>query len=129
MAKRPKTAVKSGLSKDTAFVDGRPVKINGKFRKALEVMESVDRNVFITGRAGTGKSTLLRYFMKSTKKKVAVMAPTGVAALNVGGRTIHSFFGFTPEVTLQKVKKLRGEVWQQGRNDGGMGGLPAPSSL
>jgi ATP-dependent exoDNAse (exonuclease V) alpha subunit len=48
----------------------------------------------VTGRAGTGKSTLLTYLIENTKKKVAVCAPTGVAALNVGGVTIHSLFGF-----------------------------------
>ncbi len=62
-------------------------------------------HVFITGRAGTGKSTLLSYFMGRTRKRAAVLAPTGVAALNVGGATIHSFFGFRPDVTVERVKK------------------------
>ncbi|MEA1958293.1 MAG: AAA family ATPase, partial [Chloroflexota bacterium] len=59
------------------------------------------------GRAGTGKSTLLNYFRHSTEKKVAVLAPTGVAALNVKGQTIHSFFRFKPSITLERVKKVR----------------------
>jgi len=67
------------------------IEINEQFRRALEIMEDPDRNVFITGRAGTGKSTLLEYFRHVTEKKVAVLAPTGVAALNVKGQTIHSF--------------------------------------
>ena len=51
------------------------------------------------------KSTLLAYFRNITTKKVAVLAPTGVAALNVHGQTIHSFFGFKPDITLEKVRK------------------------
>ena len=56
--------------------------------------------VFISGRAGTGKSTLLRLFKETTKKQVVVLAPTGVAALNVRGQTIHSFFRFPPGIIL-----------------------------
>lgn len=79
---------------------------NTEFRQALEIMEKTDKNVFITGRAGTGKSTLLTYFRDHTTKKIVVLAPTGVAALNVRGATIHSFFGFKPNVTLAKVRAL-----------------------
>ncbi|MBI2957904.1 MAG: AAA family ATPase, partial [Chloroflexi bacterium] len=52
-------------------------------------------------------STLLSHFRQTTRKKVVVLAPTGVAALNVGGQTIHSFFGFRPNVTLERVKRVR----------------------
>ena len=83
------------------------IDLNEQFQHALDTMEHTDRNVFITGRAGTGKSTLLEYFRNKTKKKVVVLAPTGVAALNVKGQTIHSFFRFKPDVTLEKVKSLR----------------------
>jgi ATP-dependent DNA helicase PIF1 len=83
------------------------IELNDKFKQALEIMENSNRNVFITGRAGTGKSTLLQYFRLTTKKKVAVLAPTGVAALNVKGQTIHSFFKFKPNITLKLIKKLR----------------------
>jgi ATP-dependent DNA helicase PIF1 len=85
------------------------IDLNEQFRYALDVMEYSDRSVFITGRAGTGKSTLLNYFRNTTKKKVAVLAPTGVAALNVKGQTIHSFFKFKPGITPDRVKKLRSE--------------------
>ncbi|MFC1941845.1 AAA family ATPase [Chloroflexota bacterium] len=85
------------------------IEINEQFRHALDIMENSDRSVFITGRAGTGKSTLLNYFRHSTKKKVAVLAPTGVAALNVKGQTIHSFFRFKPGITPNRVKKLRSD--------------------
>ena len=50
--------------------------------------------MYITGKAGTGKSTLLQYFRQKTSKNVAVLAPTGVAAINIKGQTIHSFFNF-----------------------------------
>ena len=83
------------------------IDINEKFRHALDIMEDTDRSIFITGRAGTGKSTLLNYFRHVTRKKVAVLAPTGVAALNVKGQTIHSFFRFKPGITSDQVKKRR----------------------
>lgn len=81
------------------------IELNPEFQKALNLMENTSKNVFITGRAGTGKSTLLTYFRNHTKKKVVVLAPTGVAALNVKGQTIHSFFKFKPNITLQNIKK------------------------
>jgi ATP-dependent exoDNAse (exonuclease V) alpha subunit len=84
-----------------------PIELNEQFKHALDLMEHSNRSVFITGRAGTGKSTLLNYFRHTTKKKVAVLAPTGVAALNVKGQTIHSFFGFKPNITLERVRRLR----------------------
>jgi len=83
-----------------------PIEINEQFQLALDVMEKADRHVFITGKAGTGKSTLLEYFRSITRKKIAVLAPTGVAALNVKGQTIHSFFRFKPDVTPDTVKKI-----------------------
>jgi len=83
------------------------IDINEQFRHALDIMEGSDRSIFITGRAGTGKSTLLNYFRHVTKKKVAVLAPTGVAALNVKGQTIHSFFRFKPGITPDQIKKRR----------------------
>jgi len=65
---------------------------------AQEFGTHTDRNLFITGKAGTGKTTFLRQFRASTMKQIAVVAPTGVAAINAGGATIHSFFQlpFTP---------------------------------
>jgi ATP-dependent DNA helicase PIF1 len=69
--------------------------------RAYHFMEFTNDCVFLTGRAGTGKSTLLNYFRKTTGKKYVVLAPTGLAALQVGGSTIHSFFGFP----LRKIVK------------------------
>ncbi|MEZ4908074.1 MAG: AAA family ATPase [Saprospiraceae bacterium] len=82
--------------------------LNNSFRDALELMENSESSLFITGRAGTGKSTLLKLFKTTTKKNVVVLAPTGVAALNVGGQTIHSFFKFPPRL-LEKsgINKLK----------------------
>lgn len=82
------------------------VELNAEFQQALAVMEEGGAHCFITGRAGTGKSTLLQYFRATTQKKVVVLAPTGVAAVNVQGQTIHSFFGFKPDVTPEKARRL-----------------------
>ena len=76
-----------------------------EFRRALEMMKNSPRHVFVMGRGGTGKSTLLTSFRRNTRKNVVVLAPTGVAAVNVGGQTIHSFFGFKPDVTPGSVRK------------------------
>ncbi|MGD1041151.1 MAG: AAA family ATPase, partial [Dehalococcoidales bacterium] len=83
------------------------IDLNPEFKQALEIMENSGKSVFITGRAGTGKSTLLTYFCGTTGKKTVVLAPTGVAALNVKGQTIHSFFKFRPGITPETVRKLR----------------------
>jgi ATP-dependent exoDNAse (exonuclease V) alpha subunit len=82
------------------------IELNEQFKKAIELMENTNKHVFIKGKAGTGKSTLLNYFRSKTKKKIVVLAPTGVSALNVKGETIHSFFGFRPNVTIQNIKTL-----------------------
>jgi ATP-dependent DNA helicase PIF1 len=82
------------------------IEINPGFRRALDIMEGTPHHVFITGKAGTGKSTLLELWRGQTLKRIAVLAPTGVAALNVRGQTIHSFFGFKPDVTPEAVRKL-----------------------
>jgi hypothetical protein len=102
------------------------IEINDKFRQALDLMEKTNRHVFITGRAGTGKSTLLEYFRDTTKKQIAVLAPTGVAALNVRGQTVHSFCRFKPDITLEKVKKLPKSSYRPPR--GGLASSPSSAS-
>lgn len=83
-----------------------PLVLNEDFRYVLDTLEKGSRSMFITGRAGTGKSTLLQLFRRTTRKKTAVLAPTGVSALNVQGQTIHSFFGFPPRiVTPQEASR------------------------
>ena len=61
-------------------------------QQALQIIKYTRRSLFLTGKAGTGKSTFLRYICQHTKKKHVVLAPTGIAAINAGGSTLHSFF-------------------------------------
>ena len=70
----------------------RPSHLHGEQQAVLDLIESTQEHVFVTGRAGTGKSTLLEAFLQHTERTVIVCAPTGVAALAVGGQTIHSLF-------------------------------------
>lgn len=65
---------------------------NAEFQNALQLIQYTNSSVFLTGRAGTGKSTFLRYICENTHKKHIVVAPTGIAAINAGGVTMHSFF-------------------------------------
>lgn len=88
-------------------MDTSQLRIDGQFTLALERMEDGETPLFITGKAGTGKSTLLSYWRANTKKRVAVLAPTGVAALNVEGSTIHSFFRFKSDVSLATLRQTR----------------------
>lgn len=84
----------------------QPLQLNDDFRFALDTLEKTSKSLFITGRAGTGKSTLLQLFRKTSRKKMVILAPTGVAALNVQGQTIHSFFGFPPRIlTASEAKR------------------------
>ena len=73
----------------TAF---QPDTANREFRQALELIKYTRQSLFLTGKAGTGKSTFLRYICDNVKKKHVVLAPTGIAAINAGGSTLHSFF-------------------------------------
>ena len=65
---------------------------NLEFQDALNLITHTHQSVFLTGKAGTGKSTFLKYICQHTKKKYVVLAPTGIAAINAGGVTLHSFF-------------------------------------
>lgn len=89
----------------------QPLSLSHEFKAVLDQIENTRDNLFITGRAGTGKSTLLQLFRNTTRKRVAVVAPTGIAALNVRGQTLHSFFGFPPKMInrydIQKRKNWR----------------------
>jgi tetratricopeptide (TPR) repeat protein len=83
---------------------------NKEFQDALNLIKYTHQSVFLTGKAGTGKSTFLRYVCDNVKKKHVVLAPTGIAAINAGGSTLHSFFKFPfypllpddPNLSLQK---------------------------
>ena len=65
---------------------------NPDFITAIDMVNNTNRSIFLTGKAGSGKSTLLKYICETTKKKFITLAPTGIAAVNVGGMTMHSFF-------------------------------------
>lgn len=65
---------------------------NKEWQDALQIVNYTRRSLFLTGKAGTGKSTFLRYVSENTKKKHVILAPTGIAAINAGGATLHSFF-------------------------------------
>ena len=80
----------TGLKSKVTEIDS--IALGSEQKRVYDIMNGTHENLFITGKAGTGKSVLLQYFVKHTSKQVAVVAPTGVAALNVGGQTIHSFF-------------------------------------
>ncbi len=69
---------------------------NDIFFKAFELVKNGSENIFITGKAGTGKTTFLKYVKNNIKKNIAIVAYTGVAAINAGGQTIHSFFKIDP---------------------------------
>lgn len=85
---------------------------NQDFMNAWNLVTNTHRSIFLTGKAGTGKSTFLRYICETTKKKYVVLAPTGIAAVNVGGMTMHSFFKMPfkpllPDDVDFSVKKIR----------------------
>jgi len=69
-----------------------------EFEEILRILKNTSDSIFITGKAGTGKSSLLKHFIKKTNKKYVILAPTGIAALNISGQTIHSFFRFPPKI-------------------------------
>ena len=86
----------------------KDLKLTKEFLEAFKVMNETSKNVFITGNAGTGKSTLLEYFREKTKKNIAIVAHQGITALKAKGQTIHSFFKFPIHfVTKKDVKTLR----------------------
>jgi hypothetical protein len=80
--------------------------INEELRSAWDFVEHTGRSIFLTGKAGTGKTTFLKRVVEESKKRIIVVAPTGVAAINAGGMTIHSFFQlpFAPFVPNAQIK-------------------------
>ena len=81
-------------------------KTNDELRTAWDFVEHTGRSIFLTGKAGTGKTTFLKTVVEQSKKRSIVVAPTGVAAINAGGMTIHSFFQlpFTPYVPNARIQ-------------------------
>jgi len=90
------------------FVDNIPLdENNSEFRYAAEFVMHTNRMLYLTGKAGTGKTTFLKYLKATCNKNMVVLAPTGVAAVNAGGQTIHSFFNIKPSVYVPGDKRLR----------------------
>jgi len=89
-------------------IDGVKLDItNEEFNNAVDFVQHTDRLVYITGKAGTGKTTFLKYIKQIVKKNMVILAPTGVAAINAGGQTIHSFFKIRPSVYVPNDRRLR----------------------
>lgn len=78
---------------------------NTIFQLAADLVNQSSRNIFLTGKAGTGKTTFLKYIREICPKQMAVVAPTGVAAINAGGVTIHSFFQIPPGIFLPTLQR------------------------
>lgn len=79
-----------------------------EYQAALDFIENDDGHLFVTGRAGTGKSTLLRAIRDMLPNEMVILAPTGLAAVNIGGQTIHSFFGLPPRlIRPEDIKRSR----------------------
>ena len=111
-AKKASSTAKPAYRKVASNKRKPSLDFNPQFRQALDAMENSGDNILIMGRAGTGKSTLLEYFRSVTEKQIAVLAPTGVAAVNVGGQTIHSFFRFRPDTTPGKIKAVKDPLYE-----------------
>ncbi len=96
------------MKEDWIVEDG--IELNDQFVEVLDLLENTNQNVFLTGKAGSGKSTLLKTFRQNTKKKYVVVAPSGVAAVNVGAQTIHSMFRFPPQIIFENnIHRLNGD--------------------
>lgn len=76
----------------------------------FEITEHTNRSIFLTGKAGTGKTTFLNHFVKKTRKKYIVVAPTGIAAINAGGVTIHSMFGLPLRTFIPTTDRIDGNL-------------------
>lgn len=89
---------------------------NEEFNQALEFIKHTQRLVYLTGKAGTGKTTFLKHLKATSQKNVVVLAPTGVAAINAGGETIHSFFNIRPSLYVPDDPRLRDKA-REGDSD------------
>ena len=87
------------------------IELEDEFKNIFNKMEYSNQNIFITGKAGTGKTTLLEYFRINSKKKFVILASTGISAIKAKGKTIHSFFLFPPRILInEKIKRLRSNI-------------------
>ena len=87
------------------------IELEDEFKNIFNKMEYSNQNLFITGKAGTGKTTLLEYFRINSKKNFVILASTGISAIKAKGKTIHSFFLFPPRILInEKIKRLRSNI-------------------
>lgn len=82
---------------------------NSEFNQAIDLVNNTDQIIFLTGKAGTGKTTFLKHISTINKKKTVILALTGVAAINAGGQTIHSFFQIKPSLYIPNDHRLEVE--------------------
>lgn len=85
------------------------VELSSQQLALLDILNKTKNHIFITGKAGTGKSVLLSHFKNNTSKKLVVVAPTGIAALNIQGQTIHSLFNIRPDSTAKQPLSAKGK--------------------
>lgn len=105
---KPKPVTRPRLNVKQADISN--IKLSDEQANIFNLLETTNDHYYITGKAGTGKSVLLQYFVENSGKRVVVVAPTGVAALNVGGQTIHSFFKMPFDIAFEELRvdyKLR----------------------
>jgi hypothetical protein len=93
---------------------------NPEFQTALSFVNQTDQHIFLTGKAGTGKTTFLRFIKERGLKKMVVVAPTGVAAINAGGVTVHSFFQIPPGTFLPSLTSVIEDFDQKIINKNGL---------
>ncbi len=101
---------------NTKQTDLEKIVLSDEQKTLFEKLENTNDTYFVTGKAGTGKSLLLQYFKNKSKKRLVVVAPTGVAAINVGGQTIHSLFRIPPSFIAKNSLRLDTKVGQLLRN-------------
>jgi ATP-dependent exoDNAse (exonuclease V) alpha subunit len=99
-----KSLPKLGLNEKQ--IDLSEIKLSPDQEEILKLLQTSKTPIFLTGKAGTGKSLLLQYFRQKSEKNIVVCAPTGVAALNIGGQTIHSLFKIPPELIRKDSLKV-----------------------
>ena len=98
---------------DDFIVDGISLDSENKeFKYALDCIRYTNQLIYLTGKAGTGKTTFLKYLRKVTSKKMVVLAPTGVAAVNAKGQTIHSFFHIPISLFVPDDRRLNNDFFK-----------------
>lgn len=92
IAPLPKTKLEEAVKKVYTPIEEKDYELSPEQKSLFELIENSSQNIFIQGQAGTGKSTFVQYLKKHSKKQLTIVSPTAVAAINIGGVTIHSLF-------------------------------------